>query len=657
MVKILSALAVVCLIVIIRLAYLQLITDKYALNAANVSIKAQYDIPERGILFDRNGRILVGNQKSYEIQVTPVLLSKKFDSIGFCRLMGIPLGDYSAKMSEIRAFIKTKKTAKLLPYTFIKNLSREDVARIQEILFKYPAFSINQRPQRKYEIATSGSLLGYTNEVSKKEIAKDSTYYIEGDLIGKAGIEKSYEKELRGTKGIHYIQKDIKGRDLGPYKNGELDVDKISGKDLTLTVDYELQDMAARMLAGKRGAIVALDPKTGEILALASGPDIDPNLYTGEGKTKNITLLNQDRFNQPTLDRALQGEYPPGSTFKLLTALAGLQMGVMTDKTIFPCGGGFNYKGLRIAGHGGADPLIPAIQVSSNCYFSHAYLAILGKYPGNPSKGVDEWYKIMKSFGLGSYMNNDLAVGAKGKIPDGAFYEKVHKKKDWNPLERAVFNGMGQGDIMITPIQLANYTAAIANRGWYITPHIVKYIEGKPNPDKRFRVKHKTLVDPKYFEPVLQGMAKVVDNGTAASLKTKDFSQLAKTGTAQVPQGKDNSIFVLIAPAEDPKIVVVSIMEHAGLGATWAGPACTLIAEKYLTGEIKRTGLYTKMLNSSFFPEYKRQYLEKIQKSTSIQQKLVAADSLRKIQILDSLTQFIKPPLGSIQSQNPTSRP
>ncbi|RKS96410.1 peptidoglycan D,D-transpeptidase FtsI family protein [Chryseobacterium defluvii] len=648
--KIFSVLIVVAAIFVARLAYLQLFTDRYALNAANTSIKIEYIIPQRGVVFDRNGKILVGNQPAYEISFTQALMKPDFDTLGFCNLMRITKSDF---INRIKTIKKEKYYSKLTPMTFIKDLSREDIARVQEIIFKYPAFSIVSRPQRQYEVSTSGNLLGYTSEVNEGEIKKDSTYYLPGDFIGKRGIEKSYEKELRGIKGMKYIQKDIKLRSIGSYKNGTLDKDVVTGKDITLTIDYDLQRMAEEMLVNKHGAIVAIDPNNGEILTLATGPDVDPNLFTGANKSKNIYALNKDTIyeNKPMFDRSVQAAYPPGSTFKLLTALAAMQMGVMDENTVFPCGGGFNYRGLRIKGHGGADPLIPSIQVSSNCFFSYAYLAIINKYPGNPSKGVDEWKKIMNSFGVGQFLNNDLASGAPGKIPSGEFYEKRMKailkasgsKKDyknWDPLATgAVFNGMGQGDVMITPLQLANYTAAIANKGWYYTPHIVKSIDGKPNPDPRFKKKHKTLVDPKYFIPVLKGMEAVVLRGTAHGLKSNDFTQLAKTGTAQVPQGKDNSIFVLIAPADKPKIVVAAVMEHAGFGATWAGPACTVIAEKYITGDLKREHLYKKMTTSSFMPEYKRQWIADLKrKGLYVEPK---PDSIKLKRMQDSI-EFVK---------------
>ena len=628
--KILISLGLIAVMFVARLAYLQLFTDRYALNAANTSIKIEYIIPQRGAIFDRNSKLLVGNQPAYEISYTEALMKPDFDTLGFCKLMNIPEADFNHKMKEIKA---DKYFSKFTPMTFMKDLSREDVARIQEIIFKYPAFSVVSRPQRKYEVSTSGNLLGYTNQVNAAYIKKDSLYYLPGDIAGMSGIEKAYEKVLRGEKGMKYIQKDIKLRNIGSYKNGELDKEMISGKDLVLTIDYDLQRMAQEMLVNKRGAIVAIDPNNGEILAMATGPDIDPNLFTGPEKTKNLYRLQMDSMNKPMFDRSIQAAYPPGSTFKLVTALSAMQMGVMTPTTIFPCGGGFNVSGVRIKGHGGADPLIPSIQVSSNCYFSYAYLAMLNKYPGNPSKGADEWAKIMHSFGLGQFLNNDLAVGSKGLIPDGKFYEKKYGK-NWKPLQ-AVFNGMGQGEILLTPLQIANFTAAIANKGWYYTPHIVKSIDGKPNPDKRFKVKNQTLVDPKHFEPVIRGMEAVVLRGTGRALKSNDFTQLAKTGTAEVPQGKDNSIYTMIAPADNPKIVVAAVMEHAGFGATWAGPVCTVIAEKYLLGELKREHLYKRLTGASFMAEYNRQWVVHLKKIGKYEPPKPDSLAMKKIQ--DSL--------------------
>lgn len=646
--KITFTIGILATIFIARLAYLQLFTDRYALNALNTSIKTEYIIPQRGVIFDRNGKILVGNQPSYEISYTEALMTTDFDTVGFCNLLAISKDDFKTRIKNLK---NERYYSKLTPMTFAKDLSREEVARVQEIIFKYPAFSIVSRPQRKYEVNTSGNLLGYTNEVNDRDIKKDSLYYLPGDNIGKSGVEKAYEAELRGIKGINYIQKDIRLRSIGSYKDGDLDQEVVTGKDLTLTIDYDLQKLAEEMMINKQGALVAIDPANGEILAMATGPDIDPNLFTGPNKSKNLYRLQVDTIynSRPTFDRSVQAAYPPGSTFKLLTSLAAMQMGVMDENTIYPCGGGFNYRGLRIKGHGGADPLVPAIQVSSNCHFSYAFLGIVNKYPGNPSKGVDEWKAIMESFGLGVFLNNDLAVGAKGRIPSGEFYENRMKYinerggqpnkdyKKWDPLATgAVFNGMGQGDVMLTPLQMANSLAAIVNKGWFYTPHIVKSIDGKPNPDPRFKEKKRVLVDAKHFEPVLKGMEAVVLHGTARGLKSNDFTQLAKTGTAQVPQGKDNSIFVLAAPADNPKIVIAAVMEHAGFGATWAGPAATLVAEKYITGTIKREHLLKRMLTSSFMPEYKRQWYNDLKRKglyKPSQDSIRKKDSLNKVKL------------------------
>lgn len=631
--KIIIALGVIATLFIARLAYLQLFTDRYALNAANTSIKIDYIIPQRGVIFDRNGKILVGNQPSYELSFTKALMKPNFDTIGFCKLVGITKEDFKARILAIQ---KEKYYSKLTPMTFMKDLGREEIARIQEVIFNFPAFSIVSRPQRRYEVSTSGNLLGYTNEVNDAYIKRDSLYYLPGDLAGMSGIEKAYETVLRGEKGMKYIQKDIKLRNVGPYKNGSLDKEVVSGKDLVLTIDYDLQKMAEEMLANKRGAIVALDPNNGEILAMATGPDIDPNEFTGAYKKQNLYRLLNDSMNKPMFDRSVQAAYPPGSPFKLMTALAAYQMKVISDSTRYTCRGGFHYGNRKIGCHCGTYWPIgmeKAIEKSCNNYFSRTHLAILNKYPNDPTKSVNEWQKILNSFGLGVFLNNDLAFGSKGQIPGGAFYKKYFGEK-WRPMQ-AVFNGMGQGEVLLTPMQMANFTAAIANEGFYFTPHIVKSIDGEPNPDPRFKEKKQTLVDKKYFSVVKRGMFDVFIGGTARALKSKDFTQLGKTGTAQVPQGKDNSIFVLAAPADKPKIVVVSVIEHAGFGATWAGPACTVIAEKFLLGELKRENLYKKMTGASFMGEYRRQWITHLKKIGKYEPPKPDSIQLKKLQ--DSL--------------------
>lgn len=630
--KIIITLSMIASIYIARLTYLQLLTDRYALNAANTSIKIEYDIPQRGVIFDRNGKILVGNQPSYEITYTQQLIKPDFDSLSFCKLLQMTPQEYSKRIEQIK---KESFFSKMNPMTFKKDLSREQIARIQERIFKYPAFSIVSRPQRRYEIDHSGNLLGYTSQVNSLDLKSDSVYYLPGDIIGKNGVEKAYENDLRGKKGMSYIQKDIRLRNIGKYKDGSLDKPVVSGKDLVLTIDYELQKIAEEMLVNKRGAIVALDPKNGEILAMASAPDINPQLFTGPNKNKNLYHLQMDSVRKPMFDRSVQAAYPPGSPFKLMTALSAYQMRVINDSTRFTCHHGFRAGRFKIGCHCGTGYPIgmeKAIEKSCNNFFSRTFLAIAGKYPNHPSKGIDEWKEIMNSFGLGVYMNNDLAFGSKGKIPSGNYYEKRYGE-NWKPMQ-SIFNGMGQGEILLTPMQMAVFTSAIANKGFFYTPHIVKTIDGKPNSENRFYQKNHTKVDPKYFNVVIKGMQDVMIGGTGRSLRSKEFTQLGKTGTAQVPGGRDNSIFTLIAPAENPKIVVVAVIENAGFGATWAGPASTVIAERYLLGEIKRKNLYTKMTRSSFNAEYNRQWINHLKKIG----KYVAPD-FRKIQrSKDSLT-------------------
>lgn len=594
-----------------RLAYLQLFTDRYKLNAFNTSIKQEIVYPNRGDILDRNGKLLVSNTYSYELNVMPVKITEDFDTIKFCQLVGVTQKQFDSIITTIK---ETKGFKKLSPYPFKKNISRDEYARMQEQLYLYPAFSIIKRPERKYMVQTAGNILGYINEANPSYIKSDSTYYQPGDFVGISGVEKAYEKDLRGIKGIKNWVVDRTMNIVEPYKNGEYDRAVKSGKTINLTIDYRLQELAEEMLQNKRGAIVAIDPSNGEILALASAPTINPNDFLNS-KLRN-KLIN-DSISKPTFDRALQGSYPPGSTFKLLTALAGMQMGTMTDSTRYTCKHGFRYGRMKIGCHCNfyysPQPLERAIGMSCNNYFSEAYRDIVRKDPNNYNSGINEWANIMNSFGLGKYMGTDLPVGNKGLIPNGDFYNNRFGEDVWNPF-RIIFNGMGQGDINTTPLQMANFTAAIANQGYFYTPHIVHSIDGQPLKDSNFIVPKKTLVDPKYFPTVLRGMRNVFTMGTARSLEVKDFTQMGKTGTAQNSQGQDHSLFVLIAPAENPKIVVAAIVENAHYGATWAGPMTSLVAEMYITDTIKRQHLLTRMKNQSFQGEYNRQWINYLKK-------------------------------------------
>lgn len=632
---IIGVLIFLALLFIARISYLQLFTEKYKLNAANTSIKAEYQIPLRGYIMDRNGKILVGNTPSFELTFTQSQMEKNFDTLGFCKLVNISKADFIKKIKSIKSNKKIYNN--LVPMTFMKGLTSEDLARIQEKLFKYNAFSIVRTPERNYLVHSAGNILGYINEVNEKYIKSDSSYYMPGNLAGMTGVEKSYEKYLRGIKGIKYIQKDRRLRSIGSYKDGEYDQQMHSGKDITLSIDYDLQNLAEKLLVNKRGGIVALDPNNGEILVMASAPVIDPSVFVGRDKNKHIYALQMDSMNKPMFDRAAQAAYPPGSTFKLINGLAALQMGVIDEKTTFICKHGFHYGNRKIGCHCGYfyTPIAmdKAIQKSCNNFFAEAYVRILNKYPGNIEKSIDEWSDIVKSFAVGEFMHNDLAVGSRGNIPDANYYNRRYGKDKWN-IYTIISNSIGQGEVLATPLQIANYTAVIANRGFFYTPHIVKAIDGKPITDPQFTVPKQVKVEKQYFDIVNKGMSMVVLSGTGHRIFTNTFSQEGKTGTSQNPHGKDHSIFVLIAPVDKPKIAIAVVVENGGFGATYAGPMASLLAEKYLTGTIERKSMEESIIKSDFSNEYLRQwndYLKRTGKYVPNNLPQALKDSINKI--------------------------
>lgn len=590
-----------------RLFYLQLSTDRYKLNAINTSIKQEVLYPNRGDILDRNGQLLVSNTYTYELDIVPAMVNEHFDTLAFCRMVDMDISDFKAILDQIKS---EKYYNALSPYPLLKNVSREDYARIQEQLYLYPSTSIVKRPERKYLVHSAGNILGYINEANEAYIKTDSLYYRPGDLVGIAGVEKSYEKDLRGVKGVrNYIANRLM-KPVGAYKEGQYDVAAKSGKTIKLTIDYKLQEFAENLLQNKRGAIVAIDPNNGEILALASAPTVDPHRYL---TSKERSSLLRDTVTMANFDRATQGTYPPGSTFKAATALAAMQMGVIdADSTGYVCKHGFRYGRLRIACHCGQyyRPLHLRMAITKSCnnYFSEAYRDIVNKYPGDPGKGLDEWKEIMNSFGLGVYLNNDLAVGSAGLIPSSEFYDRRFGEGQWTAYQ-AIFNGMGQGDISLTTLQQAHLAAIIANGGSFYTPHIVKEIDGKPQDDPRFTQKKHSLVEEKYFIPVQEGLASVFIDGTARSFRSPRFTQAGKTGTAQNPHGQDHSVFILYAPVEDPQIAVAVVVENGYWGARWAGPMASLVAEKYLFGDTEREALEKRMEDGNLEPEYEKQWI------------------------------------------------
>ncbi|WP_185873854.1 penicillin-binding protein 2 [Blattabacterium cuenoti] len=596
-------------IFIIRLYYIQIYTEKYILNAFNTSIKQEIIIPERGSIFDRKNNLLVFNKFIYELSVIPILLDDNMNIIEFCNLLGIEKNIFYKNLE------KAKSYSKYLPSIFLPFISKEKFASIQEKLYKYKGFDWTKRSLRDYKVESSANILGYLGEVSMKDIKKESSYYQRGDFIGWAGVEKSYEKILRGKKGIKYWVKDRNGCIIGSYNNKKNNIKAIIGNDISLTIDWNLQNYAEQLMYQKKGGIVAINPKNGEILSLVSSPINNPNYFVGINRYKKIKKLIKNTIDYPLFDRTTQARYPPASPFKLLTELAGLQMGVVDTKTTFICYKGFKQGKKRIQCHSGFHGfpigIETAVAVSCNNYFAQVYKRVIEKYPKNLTKGVNEWSEIIKSFGFGNYLYNDLATGEKGVIPSGDYYNKKYGDTKWNALT-IISNSIGQGEINVTPIQLANMVCAIANKGYFYTPHIVKCINHKPIYNSNYTLAKYTKVKSKYFNFIINGMEKVFIIGTGKSFKSSDIRMAGKTGTAQnfikiknrVISLPDHSIFILFAPVEDPKIAISVIIENGGFGSRWAGPIASLIAEKYIKNNVLRTNLENRILTSGLQKVY-----------------------------------------------------
>ncbi|WP_185858532.1 penicillin-binding protein 2 [Blattabacterium cuenoti] len=599
------------LIFIARLFYLQIYTEKYILNAFNTSIKQEIIIPERGSIFDRNDKLLVFNKSIYELIVIPILVDERFNMIEFCDLVGITTNTFYKKLSKAAAY------SKYLPSVFLPFISKEKFATIQEKLYKYKGFDWTKRSLRDYKVESSSNILGYIGEVTPKDIKKESNYYQIGDFIGWAGVEKSYEKILRGKKGIKYWLRNRKGCIIGSYNNSKNDIKAIRGNDISLTVDWNLQNYAEQLMYQKKGGIVAIDPKNGEILTLVSSPINNPNLFVGMNRSKEFIKLMKNTIDNPLFDRTTQARYPPASPFKLLTELVGLQMGVVDINTTFICYKGFKYGKKRIHCHSGIHGLPigieTAVAVSCNNYFAQVYKRVIEKYPKNLTKGVNEWSDIIKSFGFGNYLYNDLATGEKGVIPSGDYYNKKYGITKWNAIT-IISNGIGQGEINVTPIQLANMVCAIANKGFFYTPHIVKRINHQPICNPNYTKAKYTKVKSKYFDLIINGMEKVFIIGTGKSFKSFDIRMAGKTGTSQnfikvnkkIISLPDHSIFILFAPVKNPKIAVSVIIENGGYGSRWAGPIASLIAEKYIRNHVDRKSLEKKILTSGLQNVYDR---------------------------------------------------
>ena len=598
-----SLIIIATALLVIRLFYLQVINDSFKLKSDNNAIKIKYDYPERGYIYDRKGKLLVANQPSYDIMVIPREI-KNLDTLEFCELLDVTKEDFIKKIAKAKVY------SPRLPSVFLAQLNKKEFAAFQEKIRKYEGFYIQKRSLRDYQVNFGANVFGFITQVNDKLIAKNP-YYNSGDLIGRQGVEESYEEILRGIKGVKYYQKDKYNREIGSFKEGKYDTVAVQGKDINLTIDLELQKYGEELMINKRGGIVAIEPKTGEILALVTAPSYDPSILVGRQRSKNYTLLYHDSIAKPLYDRGLLAEYPPGSPFKILTGLVGLQEKVINEQTTFMCHHGFSYaRGRFMKCHGfGPHQLHNGIYNSCNTYFGNAYMRTINKYVSAPY-AVDVWSKHVKSFGLGQFMGYDLPTGRKGKVPDSKTYKKMYPDWRWDS-KTIVSNAIGQGEVLMTPIQLANMMSAVANEGYYYTPHIIKRIKGEKI-DAKFTTKHVTSIDKKYFKPMISGLFDVYNLGTAHGLNVEGIDICGKTGTAENfakiggvrTKLEDHSIFVAFAPKDNPKIAIAILVENGGYGATIAGPIASLMIEKYLRHKITRTDLEKRILERSLQDRY-----------------------------------------------------
>lgn len=598
------------IVIILRLFFLQVVYhDENTSGIDNIAIETVYDYPERGYIYDRNGELLVSNQPAYDVMVIPSEV-KNLDTLELCSLLELSKADFAEKLQKAKDYSRKK------PSVIVHQLSNTDYAVLQEKMRKFEGFYIQKRMLRSYLTHNAGNVLGYISEVNEWELKKNP-YYLAGELIGRSGVEKQYEEFLRGKKGVQYFQKDKHNAAIERYKNGTLDTLPIMGQPLQLTIDIGLQAYGELLMQHKHGGIVAIEPKTGEILALVSAPSFDPGLLVGRDRSKNYTALYNDSIGKPLYDRTLLAQYPPGSPFKVVNALIGLQEGVITPQSVFSCGGGYRYGGHIMRCHcgRGSNDLLYGIALSCNSYFANTYKRAIDMKTSS-EVGMEKWTAHVKSFGLGNFLGSDLPTGTPGKVPDINLYNKQYGKGRWSGTTN-ISNAIGQGEILTTPIQLANVMAAIANKGYYYTPHIVKKIDNKVTPFKEYTVPKHTTIDPKYFDPIIRGMNMAYLAGTARRTQIDGINIAAKTGTAENfiringkrMQLTDHSIFVALAPVEDPKIAIAVFVENGYYGARVAGPIASLMIEKYLKGEVYRCDFERQMLEKSLEHEYLKPYL------------------------------------------------
>lgn len=589
---IIALILLVGIVFAIRLFMLQVLSNEYKLSAENNVLRYITEYPARGLIYDRNGKLLVYNEAAYDLMVVPRQL-QAFDTTELCDLLHIEKEDLEIRLNKAKNYSYRK------PSVFLEQISREDYGYLEEKLYKYPGFYVQARTLRKYPFPVAAHLLGYIGEVNNNELGRDE-FYTQGDYIGKSGLEKFYEKELRGEKGLRVVMVDVFNREKGSFSDGQYDTSAIAGQNLRVSLDADLQAYGEKLMQNKLGSIVAIEPSSGEILALVTAPSYDPNLLVGRIRSENYTLLYQDTL-KPLMNRAIMGTYPPGSTFKMVNALVGMQESVLFPYTRYYCDGPESRPIRCTHYHETPLELNGAIQNSCNPYFWNVFKSIITnpKYV-HDSVGFSAWRKHVMSFGFGRRFNTDIPFEQKGNIPTESYYDNIYSKGHWRALTIRSL-GIGQGEILLTPLQLANLSVVIANRGYYFRPHILKAINDEENPFGEFVERQYSTIDPENFDFIRKAMLDVFEgeSGTARWFRIDSVLICGKTGTVENPHGDDHSMFIAFAPYDDPKIALSVIVENSGFGSTWAAPIATLMIEKYLLGKTGKPYLEERMFNGN----------------------------------------------------------
>ena len=604
--KLLIGLLVVAAILLGKIFYIQIIEDKYKINASNNSMVYDMIYPTRGIIYDRNGKIIVGNKVAYDILVTPREVVP-FDTLMLADALGVEPDFIKGKMAE---YARNRRKIGYQSMVLLKQIKPETYMKFAEIQYNFPGFRGQVRSIRDYPINAGGNLLGYVSEVDQNYIEKHPGEYRPGDYAGKTGIEAAREKELRGEKGYHIYLRNSRNQIQQRYKDGELDKEAIPGHDIVTTIDADLQQYGQELMRNKVGSVVAIEPKTGEILSLISSPGVDVDMLADIGQHYDEIIKDP---HKPMFNRAVQAPYPPGSVFKLVNGLIGLQEGTLTTENAYPCSGGYHFGNHKLGCHNHRSPLVleEAIMMSCNGYFCYVLRNILeNKKYKDIGEALDKWNEYVQSFGFGHKLGSDFPAELGGTLPTSKMYNKRYGKGGWK-FTTIISISIGQGEVGVTPMQIANLSATVANRGWYRIPHIVKASEGVEI-DPKYYEKQYTMVDTTNFKKVIKGMWRAVNSGygsggTASVAAVPGLDICGKTGTAQNPRGADNSVFICFAPKDDPKIAVAAYIENAGFGATWAAPIASLLIEKYLNGEIsdERKDLERRVLDGNLMSRVK----------------------------------------------------